>query len=131
MGIVPIVGPQRRQRDRNVSPEPYGSDDDGSGTGEPQWSSPILAETYRGSHLNGGRDRERRGFYDVHGFNGARELSTNRRRPIDASGLGRARLSIDNDMDMLDQDGTELRATVDSYVGRIAAERWIGVRMAA
>jgi hypothetical protein len=45
---------------RNVSPEPYRSDDRGRSGTEPQRSSSTLAERWRGSHLSGGNGRERR-----------------------------------------------------------------------
>lgn len=127
MIIVPIVGPHAvpGNSDRNVSPEPYRSDDCRSST-EPLWSSSIAAGVIARESFGGGDGRENgseRVFgqcCEVHGCNGAGEpSSTNRRQPVDELGLDCASIMLD--------PGRAIRQL--GCVGRRAAEatvwRWV------
>jgi hypothetical protein len=78
------VGPQYRATRRNVSPEPYRSND----SGEDQALSRIGLVPYWPGYSEGviwtdGNDRERQSrlsLHEVHGSNGAREPSSTNRR---------------------------------------------------
>lgn len=127
MIIVPIVGPHAvpGNSDRNVSPEPYRSDDCRSST-EPLWSSSIVAGVIARESLGVENGREKvaseysASTDDVHGCNGAGEpSSTNRRQPVDELGLDCASIMLD--------PGRAIRQL--GCVGRRAAEatvwRWV------
>jgi hypothetical protein len=82
---------RQRHRHRNVSPEPYRSDDSGRRSStEPQWSSSILAGGERGRHwdwdwvASAGREAAvASGSMKDDGSNGAREPTVV--RPTDAA----------------------------------------------